>query len=63
MKLPYEPEKVGNMVTTCAVLHNIAMDKNEVQEYLPDPDIVPVALAENNTPGNMARNNFINTYF
>jgi hypothetical protein len=63
MKLPYEPGKVGNMVTTCAILHNIAIDKKETQEYAADPYFVPVDPAGNNIAGNTSRNNFINTYF
>jgi len=63
MDLQYQPIKVGNMIVACAVIHNIALENNEAEDYEPDPNQVPLYAAEVNPNGIQSRTQFINTYF
>jgi hypothetical protein len=64
MNLRFQPIKVGNIIVACAVLHNLAIEHNEEEEYIDDPFQVPVVYGEeNNISGINARRSFIETYF
>lgn len=63
-KLRYSPDKVGNIVVACAVLHNLCVMGNV---ELPDPEdqgeVVPVIAADNNYVNDNTRNLLIQRYF
>jgi hypothetical protein len=61
--LAYQPEKVGKIMTVCAILHNIAIECQDQEEFLPDPNYVDDVFIDDNIPGLAARNVFIQTYF
>lgn len=64
MNMAYQPEKVGKVLIACAILHNIAIDCRDLEEYEADPNYMenPINVMEN-AAGNAARNTFINLYF
>jgi nuclease HARBI1 len=61
--LAYQPEKVGKIMTVCAILHNIAIECQDQEEFLPDPNYVDDVFIDDNIAGLAARNVFIQTYF
>jgi hypothetical protein len=64
MDLQYQPEKVGNIIVACAVLHNMSIDNQEEEDYEPDPGQIPIIPPQNDIQQDvLTRTQFINTYF
>jgi hypothetical protein len=63
-KLHYRPEKVGNIVVACAILHNLCLFFKDEWDYLPDPNPVNFDnMHVNNPAGNAHRQHLINNFF
>lgn len=70
-KLRYSPEKVGNIINACTILHNICNEGNVGFEIAPaqnvdrieNPPNVQAHNVDRNNEGFIARENLINRYF